>query len=390
MSDDAFGDKGATMTSAPSLSRRELRLRLLRERARENTRLNTEEYVQRKIILSSTPQRLFLQLNAVCNANCVFCSKGYDYPLFRLDDWLAKYGKDLTPVLNRAREIVLTGSGEFLGLPDAPRILEHFNEEFPHVRKYIATNGSYLTPKIVDLICSGESQYVLQLSLHGSNAEVHRAMMRYRAYERVQDNIRALMRSRQKEKVEVYFMFIMTALNIDDLPHFVRYAAEMKADKVICGYFYIYEANQKYLSLYFKQDLANRRIEEARRVAAEVGVELQTPAKFGQPPEVYKKPDCCNEPWNQIMMSVDGHVLPCDVYGGFPQGENLNERPFMEIWNGPAYREIRRALARSEGCLVSCPRHNPRSINDWRSHVIHRPKEPREIVKEATEALRRP
>jgi MoaA/NifB/PqqE/SkfB family radical SAM enzyme len=377
--------------AGPAAGYRKARLEYLRARAEENVRRNHEEYGQRKIVLTSTPQNVFVQINAVCNANCVFCSKGYDYPLFRLDDWLGKYGDQITPVLANARQAVLTGSGEFLGLPDAPRILDYFNGEFPHVEKYLATNGSYLTPKIVERICSGESRYVLQLSLHGSDQETHRAMMRYRAHERVQDNIRTLMEARGKNgNVQVLFMFILTTLNIDDLPNFVRYARVMGADKVVCGYFYIYEANQKYLSLYFKQELANKRIAEARKVADELGIAFQAPPKFGLAPEVYKKPDCCQEPWYQIMLSVEGHILPCDVYGRFPRGENLNEKTFQEIWNGPAYREIRKALAKNQGCITHCPRHNPKSVNDWHSHVIHRPKEDRLVVKESTEALRRP
>lgn len=374
---------------APS-AYRTARMKLLAQKAEENIRLNNEEYAQRKVILSSTPQNIFVQINAVCNANCVFCSKGYDYPLFKLDEWLDKYGEQVTPVLSQARQVILTGSGEFLGLPDAPRILDYFNSEFPHVEKYIATNGSYLSPKIVDRICSGGSKYVLQMSLHGSTPEMHRAVMRYRSHERVQDNIRALMEARKSGHVQVLFMFVLTTLNIDDLPNFVRYAKLMGADRVVCGYFYIYESNQKYLSLYFNQEHANKRIEEARKVADELGITLQAPPRFGLAAEVYKKPDCCQEPWYQLMLSVEGHVLPCDVYGAFPREDNLNDKTFMEIWNGPAYREIRKALAKSQGCIVHCPRHNPKSVNDWHSHVIHRPKSDREHAKEAREALRRP
>jgi MoaA/NifB/PqqE/SkfB family radical SAM enzyme len=378
-------DRAKKAVPAYSQARRQL----LAARAEENIRLNNEEYAQRKVILASTPQNIFVQINAVCNANCVFCSKGYDYPIFRLDDWLAKYGEKVTPVLAQARQVILTGSGEFLGLPDAPRILDYFNTEFPHVEKYIATNGSYLTPKIVERICSGGSKYVMQMSLHGSTPEMHRAMMRYRSYDRVQNSIRTLLEARKGGDVQVLFMFVMTTLNIDDLPNFVRYAAHMGADKVVCGYFYIYESNQKYLSLYFKQDLANQRIEEARQVAGELGITLQAPPKFGLAAEVYKKPDCCQEPWYQLMLSIEGHVLPCDVYGAFPREENLNDKTFMEVWNGPAYQEIRKALVKSEGCIVHCPRHNPKSVNDWHSHVIHRPKEVQLIVKEHNESLRR-
>src|SRR3954470_13774897 len=82
---------------------------------RANIELNLREFDEKRIILASTPQTVFVQINAVCNADCVFCSKGYDYPLFKIEDYLAKYGKSVTPVLQRAQRVILTGSGEFLG-----------------------------------------------------------------------------------------------------------------------------------------------------------------------------------------------------------------------------------------------------------------------------------
>jgi len=367
-----------------------LRLNALRGLQRENLELNEREWNERRTILSSTPRNVFVQINAVCNADCNFCSKGYDYPLFRLDDYLAKYGEQMTPVLRRAQQVILTGSGEFLGLPDAERILQYFNREFPHVQKYIATNASHLTPKVCELIAGSESRYTLQLSLHASDAESHKQMMRFNGWEKVLKNIRYLGELRKKNggNPSLYFMFVMTTLNIEKLPEFVRFAKEMGADRVMAGYFNIYESQQKYLSLFFRQDLANRYIQEARDVAKEIGIDVQLPHKFGQEVTAYEKPNCCHEPWYQMMFNVDGQVLPCDVYGNF--NESLSEKTFPEIWNGPHYRSIRKALRDNTGCLQTCPRHNPVGINDWRSHVIHRHKDPKQIVKEYNEALRKP
>ncbi|MBI3547470.1 MAG: radical SAM protein [Elusimicrobia bacterium] len=367
----------------------DLKRRHLERLQRANTDLNFKEWEEKRVILSSTPQRVFVQINAVCNADCVFCSKGYDYPLFRIEEFVGLYGRQIIPVLRRANEIILTGSGEFLGLPDAPQILKFFNKEFPHVRKYVATNASHLKPEIAELIAGSDSRYTLQLSLHGADRETHEQMMRYTAYDRVLENIRNVMALREGSKnVTVNFMFVMTTLNAEKLPEFVRFAKEMGADRVMAGYFYIYESQQKYLSMYFKKDLANRMIDEARRAAAEVGIEAGLPHKFGQEPGAGGPPASCIEPWHQVMINPDGAVLPCDVYGAFH--ETLREKTFAEIWNGPTYRAIRSALRDGGGCLKTCPRHNPIGINDWRAHVIHRPKEDRQIAKEYREALRKP
>lgn len=366
-----------------------LRLLALEKLQRENLELNEREWKERRVILSSSPRGLFIQINAVCNADCVFCSKGYDYPIFRLEDYLKRYGDKMNPILKRARQVILTGSGEFLGLPDSEKILEYFNREFPHVEKYIATNASHLKPGICELMANSGSRYVLQLSLHSSDAETHKLMMRYGSFDRVRENVRYLMELRKKTgNPAVYFMFVMTTLNIEKLPDFVRWACEMGADRVMAGYFYVYESQQKYLSLYFRQDWANKYIDEARRVAEELGISIQLPHKFGQALVAHQRAGCCEEPWYQIMFNPDGRMMPCDVYGRFE--ESLDGKDFWEIWNGPHYRAIRTALRQGTGCIATCPRHNPVGVNDWRAHVIHRPKEPHQVYKEYNEALRKP
>jgi MoaA/NifB/PqqE/SkfB family radical SAM enzyme len=319
----------------------------------------------------------------------VFCSKGYDYPVFSLDDYLKTAGPRLSRVLSNAEELILTGSGEFLGLPDAERILGWFNREYPHVDKYIATNASHARPRVWELIASSQSRYTLQLSLHSSDPEAHAKMMRYGAWEQVQRNIRYLAERRAAgASLRLKLMFIMTTLNAEELPAFVRWAAGVGVDEVVAGYFNIYESQQKYLSLYFKQDLANRSIDAAAAAAKELGVTLRLPHKFGDAPPGYVKPSSCPEPWHQIMVNADGRVLPCDVYGNFD--ETLEGRSFEEVWNGPAYRAVRRALRTGGGCLETCPRQNATAVNDWRAHVIHRHKDPAQIVKEYHEAMRKP
>lgn len=366
-----------------------LRRRSLELRQKRNLDLNGREFDERRLILSSTPSRLFVQINTICNADCVFCSKGYDYPEFNLETYLKTFGSKLEPVLEQAEEMVLTGSGEFLGLPDAERILQYFNWKFPHVSKYIATNASHARPRVWELIANSQSRYTLQLSLHSTDEESHRLMMRYGAYAQVQENIRYLAAQRKKTgNPRINLMFIMTTLNVEKLPDFIRFAAELGVDRVMAGYFSIYESQQKYLSLYFKQDAANRVIDEARRVAAELGVQVSLPPKFGEPPGTYQRPPCCPEPWTQMMINADAGTLPCDVYGKFD--ESLARKDFMEIWNGSTYREIRKALRANTGCITTCPRQNQSTVNSWQAHVIHRHKDEKQIIKEHNEAMRKP
>ncbi len=376
----------AARSPEPAAGRRRRRLEQLQT---ENVDLNRQEHEAGRIILASTPQTVRLQIHAPCNAGCVFCSQGDGFESFRLDDWLARFDSSMTPVLQRAATLTFSGSGEVLGLSEAPALLGYLNGRFPHVEKRIATNASYLTHEKCDLIVNSASRYTLQLSLHAPDQSTHELMMRYWSFERVMKNIKQLMEMRQgTDQVRVHFKFVMTTLNADKLPDFVRLAKELGADRVLATYFFICEAAQKYLSLYFKQDLANRAIDEARSVAQEVGMEISLPQKFGEGPAPARTPARCNEPWHQVVVDPEGRILPCDLIGSFK--ESLADKSFAEIWNGPAYRAIRRSLRAGGGCLGTCQRHNATSINDWEAHVDHRHKCDGQIVQEHHRALRRP
>src|SRR4051812_32094156 len=62
-----------------------------------------------------------------------------------------------------------------------------------------------------------------------------------------------------------------------------------------------------------------------------------------------KKHTACAYPWQQIIIDLTGEVVPCCFWSGYgnsgrPLG-NTNEQTIEEIWNGPAYQELRRRNA---------------------------------------------
>jgi MoaA/NifB/PqqE/SkfB family radical SAM enzyme len=159
-------------------------------------------------------------------------------------------------------------------------------------------------------------------------------------------------------------------LNIEDLPNFVRLAANLGVDKVICYYNYIYIPTQKYLSCFFKQEFTNKMLNEAEELASKLKIEISLPPKFGQ--KEYPQLGPCREPFSQVMFDSQGRVLPCDA------SEDCHEilgdgKDFMDIWNGPYYQNLRKSLLEgTSSCFKHCLRANPSSVNDFKSHVIYR------------------
>lgn len=60
----------------------------------------------------------------------------------------------------------------------------------------------------------------------------------------------------------------------------------------------------------------------------------------------------CAYPWQQMIIDLTGEVVPCCFWSGYgnsgkPLG-NTNEKSLAEIWNGEAYRDLRRNMASND------------------------------------------
>jgi MoaA/NifB/PqqE/SkfB family radical SAM enzyme len=271
----------------------------------------------------------------------------------------------------KTETLILTGSGEYLRLQEAKDILDFFDHNFPHVEKCFSTNGSSLVPWVCEKIANSRSRYTIHVSLHASNAMLHNVLTRMDNFHQILGQVSYLLKLRKaKGSPRIHLIFVATTLNIEDLPNFVRLAASLNVDKVICYYNYIYIPTQKYLSCFFKQELTNKMLNEAEELANKLKIEISLPPKFGQ--KEYPDLGPCREAFSQIMFDSQGHVLPCDA------SEDCHEilgdgKDFMDVWNSQYYQNLRKSLLEgSNSCFKHCLRANPSSVNDFKSHVIYR------------------
>jgi len=331
--------------------------------------LGGREYSEKKIILESSPKQIFIQASGPCNSYCVFCSRGKNYKFFNLSDFIRNFKTKLFPYIQKAEQLTLTGQGEFLQLPEAEKILNYFDLKFPYTRKMFSTNGFSLTPSICEKLVGSNSEYIIHISLHASNARLHKVITRTDTFDIIINQLKHLLKLRKKRAgFNIYLYFVATVLNIEDLPNFIRLAYNLGVDKIICCYNYIYIPAQKYLSCFFKKDLANKVLEEARKMADGMNFSVELPPGFDKK---YKSVSVCKEAWTQLMVNSKGDVLPCDASGGC--NENLLEKDFWDVWNGEYYQNLRRELiSNSATCFKNCFRVNPSAINNLDSHIIHR------------------
>ncbi len=344
-----------------------------------NRDLNFIEYEEQKVVLKSYPTSIFVQIDAPCNIDCLFCSRPEVYPYFNLDEFKSKYEEKLFPALQRVERINITGSGELLLLPEAKKNLNYFNQ-FSLAEKMFATNGSSLTPKMVDHIIESNNRYLIHISMHCCDPITHKKITRANTYAAVMQNINYAMKAKKQTKnLRINFIFVATTENIDKLPDYVKFAADKGADAVVVYYNFVYRLDQKYLSTYFCKDKTNQMFDEAERLAKELNVNLQLPQRYKQ--KEYLCEQKCREAWTQLMINPSGDVITCDA-AGYLKETILDKKDFMELWNGKYFVEIRKKLLKgNSACSNFCIRANQASINDFKSHFITRGKTKEEIDK---------
>lgn len=345
----------------------------------QNRDLNFREYEEQKVVLKSYPTSIFVQIDAPCNIDCLFCSRPEIYPYFNLDEFRAKYEKKLLPVFERVERINITGSGELLLLPEARKNLDYFNQ-FNLAEKMFATNGSSLTPKMVDHIIKSNNRYLIHISMHCCDPITHQRMTRANTYPVVMQNVNYAMKAKKfTDKLRINFIFVATTENIHTLPDYVKFAAEKGADAVVVYYNFVYRLDQKYLSTYFCKDKTNQMFDEAQKLAKELNVNLQLPQKYKQ--KEYLCEQKCREAWTQLMINPSGDIITCDAAGDLRE-TILDKENFMDLWNGKYFVEIRKKLLKgNSACSNFCIRANQASINNFNAHFITRGKSKEEIDK---------
>lgn len=332
-----------------------------RAMAGANTAASALESHEGRTVLSASPRKVFLQVDAPCNADCVFCSRNEKYDFFSFADYRRRLHPGLFRILRQAEELLFTGSGELLLLPEAAEILSYFNRAYPQAAKHLATNASHKDRRLWELFCGPADRYTLQISLHAGTPQTHKRVTGLGDYGTVMENLDFLAAARARTGwPKLHLMFVMTTENIEDLPAFAQLGTRLKADKLVANHAYIYRPDQAGLSLQSAKEKTNSALDEASRIAAAAGLDFSFPPPFTGSEAPPAQSGDCREAWAQIMINTAGDALPCDIYGEFRH--NIPREGFWRVWNGQAYRACRRDIMHGAGCYARCPRHNPASL----------------------------
>jgi len=344
----------------------------------ENAALNDREYADKKTKLESSPKEIIIQLGAACALNCVFCPGKCNKAEFKFDNFYRKLEGKISRYLAQAEKIVFKSCGSFFDSEEMLRMIRWrincIELSFPEIEKVYFTNGLDLTAQAADFlthprgICGREFgvKNTVNVALFASNSRIYKMLTRSDDFSLILKRLEDLLTLRKdKESLKINLSFFASTLNIEDLPEFIRLAANLGVDKVDCSYSRVYSPAQKYLSCFFKQKMTNEILEKAGNLAGQLKLAVNLPPKFGQ--ETYPEGVCCAKGWEQLILNAAGDILACD--SGAACGENLQEKSFMDSWNATYYQSLRKDLTAGGGCFKHCFIANPACVNEFRSHV---------------------
>jgi radical SAM protein with 4Fe4S-binding SPASM domain len=272
------------------------------------------------------PEDISIELTNTCNFKCSFCPQS-DPRHFEIVDRTLLTPEQAETLLKRLREggvttdvLHLTLDGEPFVNPKIDRICE-LAVQYGFKRFIFATNGFYVTPERVARLPGAERgvTYTLSIDFCADRTlfETHRGTKN--SWEKVRDNIRAVLADPTKAHVSVFCTDI-SSFAIDDRAVLARNLADLKAlfpgsDRIRVG---------------------SRIFHNATGFVS--GIKETKQAQAG-------RYNLCPYPWTSMVIASNGDVVACcrDLDHKTVLG-NLFEEDLVSIWTGPRYREMRQAL----------------------------------------------
>jgi MoaA/NifB/PqqE/SkfB family radical SAM enzyme len=307
------------------------------------------------------PVCVYLEVTNRCNLLCTTCPRTYEElePPADMSWNLFRSIVDQLPDLARA---VLHGVGEPMLVSDLPRMVGYLKDRGIYV--LFNTNGTVLSERNGRaLIAAGLDE--LRVSLDASNRESFKAVRGRDYFNRIVRNVRAFRELQERErhtKPQVSAWLTGLKETISELPAFVKLAAEIGVQEVYLQRLVFFDRStigkaqpdQALFERLTREEAGH--LTQAEELARSLGITFSASGAASEPGLSLKRIDdgspwsLCRRPWSLMYFTANGRALPCCIapfsqhgYDNYTLGD-ATQQTLRDIWNGPAYREFRKAL----------------------------------------------
>jgi|WetSurMetagenome_2_1015567.scaffolds.fasta_scaffold21018_3 radical SAM protein with 4Fe4S-binding SPASM domain len=302
-------------------------------------RMNQREFNTRDFTAWGYPYVLQVEPTTACNLACPLCPCGtgeLDRPTRHLK--LGEFRSLIDDMERYLLFLILWDWGEPLTNPDLPAMIRYASER--GIQTVTSTNGHFFhnDAYMDELLTSGLTNLIV--AIDSLSAESYQVYRKKGELDGVVTGLEKLVaaKKRLKSGTQLNLRMVVMKQNEQDVEKLRRFARDIGMDcftlktlNPICGTASMDEElvpqKKRYRRFEYAQGTMNRIRDD--------------------------KP--CARVWRMSNIFSNGDVAPCcyDFTAEMKVG-NILERPFTEIWNSPAYSELRRRIYQEAGTIRQC------------------------------------
>jgi len=295
----------------------------------------------------SAPIAIQYELSGKCNQRCIFCYNTWKNKsvLNSISDTLLseKRWKVVDKIIaSDIFEVILSG-GEPLLIPEVCDIVSRFSKE--NIRIYLITNGILLSKQMVNQLKEAGLEGI-QISLHGSNAEIHEAITQTPgSFNKTINGIKNAVKFFDDKSININMVLMKE--NYTDIESMIKMLNGIGQMSFSIGF--LSKAGLA-TSLDTNKDLILESFYKAMKISKELDVDLGISGGFPFclfPIEEQKKiidisANICDAGLNQLVISPNGDIRACVC---LPQilGNILKDN-IIEVWENDPFLHFLRNL----------------------------------------------
>jgi radical SAM protein with 4Fe4S-binding SPASM domain len=221
------------------------------------------------------------------------------------------------------------------------------------------TNGTLLVPRLRDAIVSRMNVTFVGISCDGARKETFEVLRfgsKFEAWKGFVKDFIAAAHGRSGRPMQTMMNTVLSRRNLSEVPEIIQLAGELGFRSIHLGDMMPNGDVPASLALR-DEDRDSLDLPALQNQGREVGVDvLASLVRRDRPPKARFN---CFQPWEYMMISVEGDVLPCCVIVGSDKAStmgNIFRQSFDEIWDGKEFRRFRKTTADGTNSLCSiCP-----------------------------------
>jgi MoaA/NifB/PqqE/SkfB family radical SAM enzyme len=268
--------------------------------------------------------------------------------------------KDLTIeqyqlILNKFPYLIrlnLIGAGEPFLNQDFCEMIKIAKER--RIKVNFVTNGLLLTKEIARKIVDYRVDSVV-FSIDGATKKTYENIRQGSNFETVLNNVRYLVElkngnalNRERNLPDLGVNFVTMKENLDELPQIVDLVSSLGIKKLFVNRVRMMQGCRNRMGNIDLTDAQGLRQILSQTLEKAGDLEMNLPLASFYPTYTRRK---CKVAWFGPIVSCDGVVTPCCV-AELNMG-NIYQQDFLEIWNGSAYQDFRRALKTSDPLSIA-------------------------------------